>query len=97
MEAVQKDLSSVVQWFDQIKEANIPPNLTPLRSPHDAIINPVDAGRGVTLRLRSDEVTDGDNAEAVLSNAPNRESQFFVVPKRSGESGDDNSGRENEH
>ncbi|MFL4984571.1 MAG: aspartyl/glutamyl-tRNA amidotransferase subunit C, partial [Xanthobacteraceae bacterium] len=33
------------------------------------------------MKKRPDEVTDGDDPEAVLSNAPAREDNFFLVPK----------------
>jgi aspartyl-tRNA(Asn)/glutamyl-tRNA(Gln) amidotransferase subunit C len=33
------------------------------------------------LPMRKDEVTDGGYPERVLSNAPNADGNFFVVPK----------------
>jgi aspartyl-tRNA(Asn)/glutamyl-tRNA(Gln) amidotransferase subunit C len=33
------------------------------------------------LPMRDDEVTDGGDPERVLSNAPKRAGDFFVVPK----------------
>jgi aspartyl-tRNA(Asn)/glutamyl-tRNA(Gln) amidotransferase subunit C len=33
------------------------------------------------LRLREDKVTDGGNADALMTNAPDGEDHFFVVPK----------------
>ena len=38
-------------------------------------------GWAVSLRLRDDAVTDGGRPEAVLANAPDRESAYFGVPK----------------
>ena len=35
----------------------------------------------MTLKKREDKVTDGEIAEQVLANAPQREDHFFVVPK----------------
>ena len=34
-----------------------------------------------TLKKREDQVTDGEIAEQILANAPQREDHFFVVPK----------------
>jgi aspartyl-tRNA(Asn)/glutamyl-tRNA(Gln) amidotransferase subunit C len=33
------------------------------------------------LRWREDKVTDGGNADALMTNAPDGEDHFFVVPK----------------
>jgi aspartyl-tRNA(Asn)/glutamyl-tRNA(Gln) amidotransferase subunit C len=35
----------------------------------------------MTMKMRQDEVNDGNIADAVLANAPEREDHFFVVPK----------------
>jgi aspartyl-tRNA(Asn)/glutamyl-tRNA(Gln) amidotransferase subunit C len=31
--------------------------------------------------MRDDKITDGDNANALMANAPEGEDHFFVVPK----------------
>jgi aspartyl-tRNA(Asn)/glutamyl-tRNA(Gln) amidotransferase subunit C len=33
------------------------------------------------MKMRQDEVTEGNIAEAVMANAPAREDHFFLVPK----------------
>jgi len=33
------------------------------------------------MKMRSDVVTEGERAEAVIANAPAREASFFIVPK----------------
>jgi aspartyl-tRNA(Asn)/glutamyl-tRNA(Gln) amidotransferase subunit C len=35
----------------------------------------------MAMRLREDQVTDGEIAEPILANAPDREGRFFAVPK----------------
>jgi aspartyl-tRNA(Asn)/glutamyl-tRNA(Gln) amidotransferase subunit C len=35
----------------------------------------------MAMKKRADVVSDGDNAEAVLQNAPQSEEHFFLVPK----------------
>lgn len=44
-------------------------------------VEPMTGVTPVSIRLREDAVTDGENAERVLQNAPAREGDFFVVPK----------------
>jgi Asp-tRNA(Asn)/Glu-tRNA(Gln) amidotransferase C subunit len=52
----------------------------------EPLVSPLDA-RQAQLRLRADEVTDGDIAEDLMRNAPARDGSFFVVPKVKGQSG----------
>lgn len=44
-------------------------------------VEPMTSVMPMALRLREDRVTDGENAERVLVNAPAREADFYVVPK----------------
>lgn len=44
-------------------------------------IEPMAGGGGNTLRWRVDAVTDGGQGPAVLANAPDRECEYFSVPK----------------
>ena len=62
-------LSNILGFVEQLGEVNTD-NVEPLPSP----VN-------IKLRLRTDEVTDGACAEAVLSNAPEELEDFYVVPK----------------
>ncbi len=39
------------------------------------------SSRCPAMRLRADVVTDGDIAEKILANAPDRVGEFFAVPK----------------
>jgi aspartyl-tRNA(Asn)/glutamyl-tRNA(Gln) amidotransferase subunit C len=44
-------------------------------------VEPMTGVTPMTLRMRKDEVTTGDMPDVVLGNAPEREGDFFVVPK----------------
>jgi aspartyl-tRNA(Asn)/glutamyl-tRNA(Gln) amidotransferase subunit C len=44
-------------------------------------VAPLSGGAQMAMRLRDDVVTDGDIAEKILANAPDREGRFFAVPK----------------
>jgi aspartyl-tRNA(Asn)/glutamyl-tRNA(Gln) amidotransferase subunit C len=44
-------------------------------------VEPLSGGAQMAMRLRDDVVTDGEMAEEILANAPERSGDFFVVPK----------------
>ncbi|MGB1146950.1 MAG: Asp-tRNA(Asn)/Glu-tRNA(Gln) amidotransferase subunit GatC [Alphaproteobacteria bacterium] len=44
-------------------------------------VEPLTSVVGATARMRKDEVTAGDYPERVLSNAPDRVTDFYAVPK----------------
>ena len=62
-------LSNIMQFVEQLGELETD-NVEPLASVAD-----------IELRLRKDEVTDGNIADQVLANAPEEMEDFFVVPK----------------
>ena len=64
-----KALTGILTWVEQLHEVDTD-NVEPLRNVAD-----------IELALRVDAVTDGDCAEAVLSNAPEETQGFYVVPK----------------
>ncbi len=67
--ALAGELSNIMGWIEQLGEVNTD-DVPPMTSVGD-----------VTLALRADEVTDGDKADDVLSNAPGTQDGHFVVPK----------------
>lgn len=69
LKAYTPKLNGILKWIEQLKEVNTD-NVEPLA-------NVVD----IELALREDAVTDGNNPDAVLSNAPETASGFYVVPK----------------
>jgi len=44
-------------------------------------VEPLSGGAQMAMRLRDDVVTDGEIAEKILANAPERSGEFFAVPK----------------
>ena len=67
--ALQAELNGILGWIDLLNEVNVEG------------IQPLAGGADMALRLREDEVTDGGYAERILANAPDREGEFFAVPK----------------
>lgn len=69
IEATKEEFNKILSWIEELNEINID-NVEPLISVNDT-----------TLRLREDEITDGNYQEAVLANAPDKEYDYFAVPK----------------
>jgi|TARA_B110000211_G_C13954489_1_gene497695 aspartyl-tRNA(Asn)/glutamyl-tRNA(Gln) amidotransferase subunit C len=64
-----KDLSSIFNFIEQLNEIN-----TDKIEPLSSILNK-------PLRLRKDEINDGKIREKILENSPQKNKEFFVVPK----------------
>lgn len=69
-----EELSGILSFVEQLGEVETE-GVTPLANPHDG-----------TQRLREDEVSEGGDtgnsgAPKVLSNAPEQNSDYYVVPK----------------
>jgi len=64
-----RELNNILGWVEQLEEVGID-GVPPMTS--------VVAQR---LRMRDDVVTEGDQADALMANAPQTEDHFFVVPK----------------
>jgi aspartyl-tRNA(Asn)/glutamyl-tRNA(Gln) amidotransferase subunit C len=69
LEPMAEELSAILHWIEQLKEVDT-----------DAV-EPLASVTGHALPLRDDVVTDGDKVDAILQNAPESTSGFFVVPK----------------
>ena len=67
--SLSKDLSSIMKFIEKLNKLNTD-NITPLTS----IIN-------TTLKSRVDEVKDGKIRDQILKNSPEKNEEFFVVPK----------------
>ena len=66
---LSKDLSSIMKFIEKLNKLNTD-NITPLTS----IIN-------TSLKSRIDEVKDGKIRDQILKNSPEKNEEFFVVPK----------------
>ena len=69
VEALAPELNNILGWVEQLQEVDV------------AGVEPMTAVIPNSLRLRDDEVTDGDRRDDVLKNAPAAEHGFFAVPK----------------
>ncbi len=69
VEPMVQELNGILAWVEQLKEVDIE-GVAPLTSVVEQ-----------RLKMRDDVVTDGGNADALMSNAPGGEDHFFVVPK----------------
>ena len=67
--AAEEEFNKILQWVDQLKEVDTS-SVEPLVSVNENF-----------LEIRRDEVTEGNQAEAVLANAPLKEYGYFAVPK----------------
>ena len=66
---LSKDLSNIFKFIEKLNNVNTD-NVKPLSS----ILNS-------SLRTREDNVTDGNKRDEILKNAPNKNEDFFIVPK----------------
>tara|TARA_A100001015_G_scaffold292816_1_gene368599 strand:+ start:533 stop:820 length:288 start_codon:yes stop_codon:yes gene_type:complete len=64
-----EDLSSIFKFIEQLNELN-----TEKVEPLSSILNE-------PLRLRKDAIKDGKIREKILENSPQKNEEFFVVPK----------------
>ena len=64
-----KDLSSIMKFINKLNELN-----TDKTAPLTSIIN-------ASLKPRKDEVKDGKIRDQILKNSPEKNEEFFVVPK----------------
>jgi len=69
LEPLAADLSSILQWIDQLNEVDTD-NVPPMAAVHDDV-----------LRWRGDIINDGNIQDDILTNAPDGENGFFAVPK----------------
>ena len=69
IEAAKEEFDKILDWVEQLKEVDTD-NVEPLISVNEN-----------HLILRKDEVTDGNQPEAVFANAPQKQYGYFTVPK----------------
>jgi len=69
IEELSKQLSAIVEWVEQLNEVNTEK------------IEPLSNVSMAKLPLRKDIENKEDNSKEILSNAPNKLQNYFVVPK----------------
>ena len=63
------ELSHILEWIEQLNEIDT------------AGVPPMTSVVAMRLAWREDRVTDGGRPEDILANAPERQGDYFVVPK----------------
>ena len=69
VERLKGELNAILAFVEQLQEVNVEG------------VEPMTSVTPMKMKMRADAVTDGNNAEAVLKNAPASEGNFFLVPK----------------
>ena len=69
VESLSKDLTSIMKFIESLNTLN-----TDKTTPLTSIIN-------ASLTSRKDEVKDGKIRDQILKNSPEKNDEFFVVPK----------------
>ncbi|HEX5264827.1 MAG TPA: Asp-tRNA(Asn)/Glu-tRNA(Gln) amidotransferase subunit GatC [Phenylobacterium sp.] len=69
LESLAKELSGILNWIEQLNEVDTNG------------VEPMASAVHMPAPMRDDVVTEGGDPEVVLSNAPRRSGNFFVVPK----------------
>jgi len=69
VDSLSKDLTSIMRFIENLNKLN-----TDKIEPLTSIIN-------ASLRSRKDEVYDGKIRDQILKNSPEKNDEFFVVPK----------------
>ncbi len=68
-DSLSKDLTSIMKFIESLNKIN-----TDKTAPLTSIIN-------ASLKSRKDEVKDGKIRDQILKNSPEKNDEFFVVPK----------------
>jgi len=69
VESLSKDLNSIINFVEQLNKLD-----TKDTKPLSSVIDK-------TLEPRNDKVNDGKIKEEILKNSPNKNEDFFIVPK----------------
>ncbi len=69
LEPLARELNGIMTWIEQLNEVDT-----------DGV-QPMTSAVHMPAPMRDDVVTEGGDPELVLSNAPKRSQNFFVVPK----------------
>ncbi|MEP0323696.1 Asp-tRNA(Asn)/Glu-tRNA(Gln) amidotransferase subunit GatC [Bauldia litoralis] len=68
-EALKGELNTILGFVEQLNEVDV------------TGVEPMTSVVAVDMKKRADVVTEQDQAERIVANAPAREDHFFVVPK----------------
>jgi aspartyl-tRNA(Asn)/glutamyl-tRNA(Gln) amidotransferase subunit C len=68
-EKLESEISSIISWVETLNEVDT------------ENIEPMTNSLQTSLRMREDEVNDGNKTKDILLNSPTDDDSFFVVPK----------------
>ena len=63
------ELNSILHWIEQLNAVDV------------SAVEPLTSVVSMKMKMRKDEVTDGNDPARVVANAPAQEDNFFMVPK----------------
>ncbi len=69
VEPMVQELNGILAWVEQLKEVDVEG------------VQPMTSVVAQRLKMREDVITEPNNADALMVNAPQGEDHFFVVPK----------------
>ena len=69
VEDLGRELNAMLAFVEQLADIDV------------TGVEPMTSVTPMAMKMRQDEVNDGNIADAVLANAPERQDHFFVVPK----------------
>jgi aspartyl-tRNA(Asn)/glutamyl-tRNA(Gln) amidotransferase subunit C len=69
VEGLQRELNAILAFVEQLADVDV------------TGVEPMTSVTPMAMKMRQDKVNDGDIADEILANAPEREDHFFVVPK----------------
>jgi aspartyl-tRNA(Asn)/glutamyl-tRNA(Gln) amidotransferase subunit C len=69
VEGLRNELNAMLAFVNQLNEVNVEG------------VAPMTSATPMVMKKRADAVTDGNDAEAVLKNAPQSEDNYYLVPK----------------
>jgi aspartyl-tRNA(Asn)/glutamyl-tRNA(Gln) amidotransferase subunit C len=69
VEGLRGELNAILAFVEQLTEVDVEG------------VEPMTSVTPMTMKMRNDQVGDGDIADAIIANAPAHEHHFFLVPK----------------
>lgn len=69
VEHLRGEINAILAFVEQLSEVDVEG------------VEPMTSVIPMKMKMREDAVTEGDQAEAILRNAPARQDRFFTVPK----------------
>ena len=66
---LEGELNAILRWIEQLNEVDV------------SKVEPLTSVVAMKMKMRKDEVTDGNYPKEVVRNAPVSEDEFYMVPK----------------